>query len=129
MKRILFFFATSLFLAGCEKASTPEAGLAGTYVGLFSRTGSDTSQVSLYFDGNRFSGQSNQAHYPAIGAGHFDIDNNNVIFQDTLTWTANFDWSLILTGTYHINYGEGTVRLWKSNGTVTDEYILRQPTR
>ena len=98
-------------------------------MGLFTRTGMDTSRVSIFFDQNRFEGQSTQVNYPAICRGTFELDENTVTFVDSCAWTANFDWSLILSGTYNINFSDGTVRIWKTNGAVTDEYLLRQPTR
>ena len=98
-------------------------------MGIFSRTGMDTSQVSLYFDQDRFEGFSSAQNYPAICSGTFELDNNTVVFTDSCTLTANFDWSLILSGTFNISISDGTVRIWKTNGAVTDEYLLRQPTR
>lgn len=129
MKRIICLISLVIILFSCEKSDSANYSLSGRYMGIFSRTGMDTSQVSIYFDLDRFEGFSSVTNYPAICAGKFDIEGDKVTFEDSCVWTANFDWSLILTGTYNLSFGEGTVRIWKTNGAVTDEYLLRQPTR
>lgn len=116
-------------LIACDKSDGASFSLSGRYMGSFSRTGMDTSSVTVNFSGNRFDGQSDQLHYPAICRGSFDLDENTIQFTDSCSWTANFDWSLILSGQYSISYNDGTVRIWKTNGTVTDEYLLRQVIR
>lgn len=129
MKRILCIIALSIIILSCEKSESASHVLGGRYMGIFSRTGMDTSQVSLYFDQDRFEGFSSVQQYPAICSGTFELGNDEVTFIDSCAWPANFDWSLILSGTYNIQFGEGTVRIWKSSGNVTDEYLLKQPTR
>jgi hypothetical protein len=129
MKQVLLIITLAITLFSCEKSESTNHSLSGRYMGIFSRTGMDTSQVSLYFDQDRFEGFSSVPHYPAICSGTFDLSSNTVEFTDTCTWTANFDWSLILSGTYNISFIDGTVRIWKNSGAVTDEYLLRQPTR
>ena len=129
MKRLLCFLGLVLLIVGCEKVESGSQSLQGRYTGLFSRTGMDTAQVSLMFEGERFEGQSNKQNYPAVCSGTVDLENNTISFTDACSWTANFDWSLILSGKYNINFSEGTVRIWKTNGAITDEYLLRQPSR
>ena len=120
---------TLLIFVSCEKSESSNYSLSGNYMGFFSRTGMDTANVSIYFDQDRFQGNIDTPNYPAICAGRFELDNNTISFADSCTWPANFDWSLILSGTYNINVNDGLVRIWKTNGTVTDEYLLRQPVR
>ena len=129
MKRGLCLIVLAFILFSCEKSESANHMLSGRYMGIFSRTGMDTSQVSLYFDQNRFEGFSSMANYPAICSGTFSHNDNTVEFVDNCAWPANFDWSLILKGTYNISYSDGSVRLWKTDGAITDEYLLRQPTR
>lgn len=129
MKRVLLFMSLAIIFLSCEKSDAGSNELGGRYMGIFSRTGMDTSQVSIYFDQDRFEGFSSVEHYPAICSGTFTLGDNTVVFNDSCAWPANFDWSLILSGTYNVNFSDGTVRIWKTNGTVTDEYLLRQPTR
>jgi hypothetical protein len=130
MKKILWLAAVVAFtFFACDKTESESSDLYGRYIGIFNRTGMDTAQVSLLFTGNRFEGQSNKQNYPAICRGSFLQDNNSINFTDSCSWTANFDWSLILSGKFNISFMQGTVRIWKTNGVVTDEYLLRQPVR
>jgi hypothetical protein len=135
MKRITWLvittvaIITSAALISCDKSDESPISLNGRYMGSFSRTGMDTSEVTLLFVNNTYSGQSNRTNYPAICRGSFDVDDNTIQFADSCSWTANFDWSLILSGQYSISYNDGAVRIWKTNGTVTDEYLLRPVTR
>ena len=116
-------------LTACDKSDDPSLMLNGRYMGTFSRTGMDTASVSLLFNDNNFSGQSDRINYPAICRGSFDLNDNLIRFNDSCAWTANFDWSLILSGQYNISSNNGTVRIWKTNGTVTDEYLLNRVVR
>jgi hypothetical protein len=129
MKKVLYLLTVAFLLFACDKTDSESNTLYGRYIGIFNRTGMDTAQVSLLFNGNHFEGQTNKQNYPAICRGGFQLDNNSVNFTDSCSWTANFDWSLILTGKYNISFMQGTVRIWKTNGAVTDEYLLRQPIR
>lgn len=126
---IMSVVASLLILSSCDKTAGESISLYGNYVGYFNRTGMDTAQVSVNFSGNRFEGQSNKSNYPALCRGSFSFGNNSIDFIDSCTWTANFDWSLILSGHYNITVMPGTVRIWKTQGAITDEFILRQPTR
>lgn len=117
------------FISGCDKSETASNSVEGLYVGIFSRTGMDTARVNISFSGSRFEGQTNISNYPAICHGSYHLDHSEISFTDSCSWTASFDWSLILRGTYNISFSDGLVRIWKTNGAVTDEYLLRQPTR
>jgi len=129
MKQLLLCTILAVLFVACEKTESSTYSLGGQYMGIFSRTGMDTSQVSIYFDQNRYEGISSRPHYPAVCKGTFVLDDNTINFSDSCAWPASFDWSLILSGTYNLQISEGTVRIWKTNGAITDEYLLRQPTR
>lgn len=129
MKKLLFIIATACIFIACDKTETDSHSLNGRYTGIFSRTGMDTSQVSLVFSGSRFDGESDESRYPAICHGSFKLSDQMIHFTDSCAWTANFDWSLILSGKFNISFSDGTVRIWKTNGNITDEYLLRQPVR
>jgi hypothetical protein len=125
----LYFITLSLILLtlSCKKNNNAPAGhnLSGSYSGIFYRTGMDTAGVVINFNGNNFDGQSNRPKYPAICRGSFDLDATTINFIDSCQWTADFDWSLILNGNYNIDFkNDGTVRIWKTNGYITDEYSL-----
>lgn len=91
----------------------------------------DTANVAITLGNNHFEGQSDRDQYPAICRGSYATSASTIAFVDSCTWTANFDWSLILNGTYNISQGnEGnTIRIWRTNGTITDEYLLGRVSR
>ena len=128
MKKVLCILAVVSTLYACDKSESDSTTLNGTYIGIFNRTGMDTAQVTLVFNGNHFEGHSNKTNYPAVCHGSLSQEDIHMVsFSDSCTWTANFDWSLILSGKYNISFMPGTVRIWKTHGAVTDEYLLRQP--
>jgi hypothetical protein len=131
MRLFVSIMAFSLLFAACQKDNDKDAAdLGGLYSGTFNRTGMDTSTVSLDFSGHRFDGTSDQEKYPAICHGSFEADENMIVFTDSCTWTADFDWSLILNGTYNLSFqNDNTIRIWRTNGIVTDEYLLRKVVR
>jgi hypothetical protein len=89
----------------------------------------DTTRVSLLFTDNRFEGSSDIMNYPAICGGTFIVQDNMINFADSCTWTANFDWTLILKGQYTIEKNGGAVKIWRTNGAIKDEYILAKVIR
>jgi hypothetical protein len=131
MKRMLTLFAALTLFFSCSKndddknMTLPE----GMYIGTFHRTGMDTAIVSLTFEGNRYSGQSDQTKYPSICHGSYEVYDKNIHFTDSCTWIANFDWTLILNGTYSITRDNNELRFSRTNGNITDDYILRKTPR
>ena len=125
MKRVLTVISIVLFLAVCNKNNNDIRSLDGRYAGTFSRTGMDTVAVDITFIGNLFDGYSTRTKYPAICNGSFELNKNTVVFHDSCVWTADFDWTFILDGEYKIHFeDERTVRIWRENGTLKDEYML-----
>jgi hypothetical protein len=127
---LTLFAALTLFFA-CSKndddknMTVPE----GMYIGTFHRTGMDTAIVTLTFEGNRFSGQSDHSKYPAICHGSYEVYDKNIQFTDSCTWTANFNWTLILNGTYSFTHSSNELRFSRTNGNITDDYVLRKTPR
>ncbi len=131
MKPLALLMVALLMLAGCEK-NDREAGIDlpnGLYVGTFVRTGMDTADITLNLVNGTYQGSSSIDKYPAICAGSFTTEASNIQFQDTCTWTADFDWSLILNGPYNVNFNENILRIWKTDNNRTDEYLLRRMVR
>ena len=133
MSKILGAFALliTVFLA-CDKSDNSNDDsqvLDGRYLGTFHRTGNDTADVSILFRDNHFEGSTDKVKYPAICGGSYSIQGTLINFADSCSWTADFDWSLILSGTFNFQVNNGTVRIWKTNGAVTDEYLLRRSVR
>lgn len=129
MKLIVCVIALSVILGACKKNNENDLPrrIDGSYSGTFNRTGMDTADVKLSFGENLYEGQSDMEKYPAICRGSFNLSQNLIVFADSCTWTANFDWTLILNGTYNISFQDNdAIRIWRTNGNITDEYLLRR---
>ncbi len=85
----------------------------------------DTVAVDITFTGNLFEGYSTRTKYPAICNGSFELNKNTIVFYDSCIWTADFDWIFILTGEFKVHFeDERTVRIWRENSGIKDEYLL-----
>lgn len=135
MRRIASIIILATLWLSCKKEESNESGtprqINGVYAGTFVRTGMDTASVMLTFQHNTFQGESDTDKYPAICHGSFTTGSNSIVLVDSCAWTANFDWSLILNGTYNIAFqdNDNAIRIWRTNGAVTDEYMLRRVVR
>lgn len=124
MKKLLPILSLFIVLIACNK-NNEIISLEGRYAGTFSRTGMDTVVVEINFAGNAFEGQSTQSKYPAICHGSFELDKSKVIFNDSCVWTADFDWTLILSGEFSILFeDERNIKIWRENAGIKDEYLL-----
>ena len=133
MKKLIpFLLSLSILLSACEKDENNAESQTlqnGLYRGTFSRTGMDTVNVSISVLQGNYEGQSERQFYPAICRGSFTSDNNGISFQDSCTWQANFDWTLILDGSFQLSEDGNKVRIWRTSGPGTDEYLLTRQAR
>lgn len=138
MRQVLVgIVAITLLLVACKKERSDEnveaneLTIYGRFVGTFVRSGMDTAQVSLLFrENNTFEGSSNRSRYPAICGGTFEATGDVLAVNDTCSWTADFDWTLIFDGSYNFSLsGDNDLRIWRSNGSITDEYRLAKVIR
>ena len=134
MRPLLVLFLFILVLSACKKSDDTSGShdLNGRFRGTFHRsTSPDTAQVTFNFKPDMtFDGTGGPSYYPSICGGTFQRTNDVLAVNDTCAWTANFDWTLIFDGSYNILFtSENSVRIWKTNGAVTDEYLLNRITR
>ena len=94
-----------------------ENDIDGQYIGTFQR-GENSSNVELTLNDNNFSGESEIVKFPAICNGNYSISNGTVKFENQCPWTAEFDWSLILSDTWDFSYANDTLRLTNSIGDI-----------
>lgn len=128
---ILFILVTSI---GCENLHDGIDNIPdGVYTGTFQRQpafgGGDTSRVTIIFTASNYSGVSDRPKYPALCAGTYDIEKQKIKFMNTCIWTAEFDWSLILSGEYDFTLNGRQLIITRSylgasTDTWTDKYIL-----
>jgi hypothetical protein len=110
----------TLFITGCSKADNKPLE-DGIYKGIFYRTNpwTDTAQVTLIISGNRFTGQSNKANYPALCNGKFSVNGDKIRFENNCPWTANFDWNFILNNDFEIKGNGRTIEISRGyNGII-----------
>ncbi|QED36808.1 hypothetical protein FK178_03370 [Antarcticibacterium arcticum] len=118
---ILFLLAT-ISISCTNDGDNPETKIDGNYSGIFERNGT-TSNVELTFTNGTFTGQTEVEKFPAICKGTYSISGNKITFYNTCPWTAEFDWTLILSGEWDFNLNNKTLILKGPNG---DKYTLTQ---
>jgi hypothetical protein len=99
----------------------------GTYIGTFQRQlafgGGDTAHVTITFSSNKWTGQSYRFHYPALCHGTYNIDKNKIVFANDCVWTAEFDWTLILSGEYDFSTNGNHLTIYHDySGPTIDSY-------
>ena len=105
--------------------------LNGTYSGIFYRTSPETkysvSEVTIAFNRSDYIGSSSEIKYPAICYGTYELTGNNIEFFDQCIWTAEFDWSLILSGKFNIEKEGDYIVIKRSyNNSIIDTYKLKK---
>lgn len=124
---IILIIATSCGLNNLEPVIITD----GTYTGFFGRSSPyakyRSSDVTLIFKGNTYQGHSSIYKYPAICRGTFTMKDHKVEFINDCPWTAEFDWTYILTGEFDISKEGDEVIIQRSYGEGTyDTYRLKK---
>lgn len=119
--KILILFSFLVVLISCNKKNDNiELNINGNYVGTFERNGNN-SEVNLTFNNGTFIGQSKLEKFPALCRGTYTSSGNKITFTNNCAWTAEFDWTLILSGDWNVNLTTKTLSMTKLNG---DKCIL-----
>ena len=79
----------------------------GTYIGTFVRDAvwtenEDIANISIIVSFDTWTGTSDIVKYPSLCNGTYSINRDKIVFKNNCVWTAEFDWSLILSGEYFI---------------------------
>ncbi len=110
---VAVFCLAILVLPACseedENHLLAEQAYSGTFYRMYPQARIITSDVSLNLDDGKFSGTSSAENYPAICNGTYERDRKTIHFTNQCAFTANFDWSFILSGTYEINEQENFI--------------------
>ena len=122
-------FCLTLLAVSCKKTESNFLIPAGTYAGTFQRLISDSGQISnvtITFSENNWIGQSQYSKYPALCNGTYQVrGSENVTFENACVWTAEFDWTLILSGDYKIKVAGNDSEISKNyNSQNRDIYKL-----
>lgn len=121
------FLCAALMLSACKKTAPTVAIPDGTYTGIFQRqtaSGGQVAPVSLVFSGATWTGQGQVAKYPALCNGTYKLNGNTVSFTSACIWTADFDWTLILTQDYDLTISDKQLEISRDKGTYRDIYKL-----
>jgi hypothetical protein len=118
---LLFFLISLTALISCSEDDTIYSNIEGYYVGTFQR-GENTSNVELLLTNNEFSGGVTGTEgfykFPAICRGTYSVKSKEIVFSNTCFWTAEFDWTLILTGNWIFTFKNNTLTLKNSIGDI-----------
>src|SRR5690606_17944646 len=116
----LSFLVLLVAMLGCNQDDENLQALNGTYRGIFVRD-QQAVKVELSFDNGTYQGYSERYKFPAICRGTYTVSGNKIIFANDCPWTAEFDWTLILSGEWDFNLIGSTLILTHSN---EDKYAL-----
>ena len=135
MNKVFIFLLLVIIsgIFGCEKAKNINSGFPeGTYTGTFQRLLPEgdpmVSNVMISFSEGTWSGQSDLPKYPALCNGTFTTKKDRITFENSFAWTADFDWSLILSGDFNFLCNGDSLIISKANLTpyeYHDVYRLR----
>lgn len=129
MKKAVFICSVLLILMGCKYENFPVIEIPdGTYAGTFQRelvwSKSDTAHVTITFSSNTWHGTSDKVKYPALCNGTYSIDGSKINFNSGCAWSAEFDWSLILSGEYILTITGNTIEFSRDyRSSTADTYV------
>jgi len=100
-----------ILMLGCEDSSSQRLNV-GTYSGeykVFNNIGTSeenftSGETELTIDLNGYHLTENTYITPPFSAGQCSWTETTITFQDTVVHTAEFDWTLIIGGTYTYIY-------------------------
>lgn len=132
MRSLIISFIFILAISSCneEDGELESRFEEGTYKGTFIRNWpsgqSNTANITMTFEDNRWSGSSNIPKFPALCRGTYSINGNKITFQNECPWTAEFDWSLILSGEFTLEKSGKELEFsnYNRSATFTDHYKL-----
>ncbi len=129
---LIFLFAIGLsLLTSCDKPEEdpqPEPlVIEGSFSGTFTKISNDgteyTNPVTVTFNSDgSYNSTASYDRVPAGGSGTFTSDSDQLHFQDEGIWTADFDWNLILNGSYSYTF-DGTALRFEENKNGVGDYI------
>lgn len=116
----LLFLVLLVVMIGCNQDDENLQALNGAYIGIFERD-HVVADVELTLDNGTYQGQGERPKFPAICRGTYTVSGRKITFANDCFWTAEFDWTLILSGDWNFNLIGSTLILTHSNG---DKYTL-----
>lgn len=128
--QVFRFLLIAISIVGCtdhDQNGTIEGTYSGTFYRVTNGVKGHTSNVTLTFSGNEYSGNSSVVKYPALCNGTFTQTAEMMSFTNGCMWTAEFDWTLILSGDFKITRNDDELILVKErNPDNADYYVLKR---
>lgn len=131
MKSLVLIVIVLFACLACEKADTGVSIVRANYTGTFIRTSPTAkfrpADVTVSLTDSTFEGSSSIEKYPAICNGTYSISGDEITFNNECMFTADFDWTYILSGKFKFYYeGEELIITRSYEGSVTDTYRLKK---
>ena len=124
-----------ILFASCKKTEVQTELLTNaTYSGTFRSTNTNTAinsqdisgNVTLVLNGSAYTCTSPTTNLAASAKGSFAVSGQQYIFRDSLIHPANFDWQVILGGTYNATVKADSLFLTKVVNTGVYSYKLKK---
>lgn len=125
---VLLFTLLGVLIISCTKEKLEENS---TYSGIFtvSYNGEkEAGPASITFEDNTYNSTGNSDYIPAGGNGSYVKRKDSIYFSDVNFWTANFDWNLILDGSYSYKSEGDSLVMTKRKGENLYLYKLKRNT-
>ncbi|MFT6054322.1 MAG: hypothetical protein ACJAS3_001208 [Roseivirga sp.] len=128
IKKLVLILLIIFSSLGCESDELNLSDLPdGTYTGYFNRAGplikTIQSEITISLKSGSFQGTSNVKNYPAICSGTYTVEGNQIEFTNSCFFTADFDWTYILNGSFKATISGNELILVKDYGDgVSDTY-------
>jgi hypothetical protein len=101
---LTLFIGLLICSSSCDKDGDIDSTiLNGEYEGIFTveyNSQTYSNPVTVSFNSGQFLSSSGPNRFPAGGSGKYEVLKNTIEFTDENFWTADFDWNLILNGSY-----------------------------
>ena len=127
MLKKLFLLLSLFIFSQCRPQQALEDG---TYVGTFTvkyANEKKSGPVTVLRENGRYSCSANPDGFPAGGFGTFSVQGNEIAFNDSGIYTADFDWNLILGGTYQYSFNGQKLTLEADKNDVGNyRYVLEK---
>jgi hypothetical protein len=123
MKIIVFIALTAWVTLSCNRAPLLNGTYSGTFIVNYG-SGIQEGPFQLEIKDNSYRCSGNENRLPAGGSGTFSFGQNEIVFQDENMWTADFDWNLILNGSYSLVQMDDTLSLTKKQGQAKYVYKI-----
>lgn len=114
----------------CDKNNNDEI-MEGTYKGTFSATyksGGDVQkgQTTIVLKDGTFSCTGNANRIPAGGSGTYKVSGSTITFDDANSWTADFNFDLVLDSSYSYSVDGRVLLIRKETASGIYQYSMEK---